>query len=250
MEFANQRGDSVSPWSVGKHAKRSATIHLCSEDAQFQKHTFFEAVVASYDPGNHAVTVLDPGKLIKDKLATAQEPTAELRTPAMGLDYNSSSVALFGGTGVSAAGDDFTKVLVSAEYAGFNAHTNPFTPVTVRTVDTTANFNDLALLATDQINVIRQAGKVFFNVHAAAFPDGITGDLARVRLSQDFTQDAAAYVQQINKGYVMELVEYTIATPTDAATTASYYVPNLRYQKDAELMGHSVATQGDYVKTD
>ena len=98
---------------------------------------------------------------------------------------NSTPVALFNRTGDSTAGDDFTKVLVSDEYAGLNEHTNPFTPATVRTVDTSTNYSGLASDVTAQITVIRQSGKVYFNV-----------------------------------------------------------------QKDADIMGHSLATQADYIKTD
>ena len=62
MEFEGQRGDAVTPWSVGKYAKRSATIHLCSEDCQVQENSVFRTAVASYLPdqgGKANVTVVD-----------------------------------------------------------------------------------------------------------------------------------------------------------------------------------------------
>ena len=157
MEFSGQRGDAHSPWSVGKYAKRSATIHLCSEDAQSRGHTFFEGTIASYDTANHAVTLFDPGQVIRDKFDNLQEPAAELRNAAMGLEFSSSSLALYGGTGVSAAGDDFTKVQLSAEFKGFDTLTNPFTPLDVRTT-TGGDYQGLNVADSD-IKVERQGGR-------------------------------------------------------------------------------------------
>eukprot|EP01045_Picozoa_sp_COSAG04_P007766 COSAG04_NODE_414_length_14737_cov_79.200779_1_plen_99_part_10 len=63
MEFKDLRGNSTDAWSVGKFAKRSATIHLCSEDCQTQENKTFSAVIVSYDldvNGAGNITVFDP----------------------------------------------------------------------------------------------------------------------------------------------------------------------------------------------
>ena len=168
MEFSGQRGDAIQPWSVGKYAKRSATIHLCSEDAQSKGHTFFEGTIASYDTANHAVTLFDPGQVIRGKFGNLQEPAAELRNEAMGVEFTSPSLALYSGTGVSTSGDDFTKVLLDSQFKGFNTLTNPFVPLNARTI-TTGDYQGLNAADSD-IKVERQGGRYYFKVREEMFP--------------------------------------------------------------------------------
>eukprot|EP01046_Picozoa_sp_COSAG06_P004287 COSAG06_NODE_178_length_20949_cov_26.114053_4_plen_575_part_00 len=52
MEFQGQRGDPLSAWSVGKYAKRSATIHLNSKDLLGRAEDRFEVkVIEQNDTG-------------------------------------------------------------------------------------------------------------------------------------------------------------------------------------------------------
>ena len=69
MEFANQRGDPNSAWSVGKHAKRSATIHLNSNDLVQNVDQHFTALVTGQDGAG--LYFQDPGGAVRDAFATS-----------------------------------------------------------------------------------------------------------------------------------------------------------------------------------
>lgn len=151
MEFEGQRGDAVTPWSVGKYAKRSATIHLCSEDCQVQDNTVFGTAVVSYLPnqgGKANVTVVDnevngvnPIRAAIPRLA-ANEGFVRIHNPAAGLAHDTTKMTLGGvaDDGVLTVGgadvDDFTVLgLENLDYHQQNAVTNIFTPIPVRKVD-------------------------------------------------------------------------------------------------------------------
>ena len=69
MEFSGQRGDSVSPWSVGKYAKRSATIHLNSKDVmERSKNNHVAHVVGQNTDG---LFFDDPSGVVRDSFQTA-----------------------------------------------------------------------------------------------------------------------------------------------------------------------------------
>ena len=106
MEFQGQRGDPLSTWSVGKYAKRSATIHLCSEDCQTTANQVFSSTIATYTD-NGSVTVFDTGKKIRDAIQDGQEPRVRVHNPGFNTTLDTTTVALFGGTGDSAKGADF-----------------------------------------------------------------------------------------------------------------------------------------------
>ena len=80
MEFQGQRGDPLSAWSVGKYAKRSATIHLCSEDCQTTANQVFSSTIATYTD-NGSVSVFDTGKKIRDAIQDGQEPRVRVYNP-------------------------------------------------------------------------------------------------------------------------------------------------------------------------
>ena len=69
MEFANQRGDPNSAWSVGKYAKRSATIHLNSNDLVQNVDQHFTALVTGQDGAG--LYFQDPGGAVRDAFATS-----------------------------------------------------------------------------------------------------------------------------------------------------------------------------------
>ena len=69
MEFSGQRGDPVTPWSVGKYAKRSATIHLCSKDVmERSKNNHVAHVVGQNTDG---LFFDDPSGVVRDSFQTA-----------------------------------------------------------------------------------------------------------------------------------------------------------------------------------
>ena len=250
MEFSGQRGDAHSPWSVGKYAKRSATIHLCSEDAQSKGHTFFEGTIASYDTANHAVTLFDPGQVIRDKFDNLQEPAAELRNAAMGLEFSSSSLALYGGTGVSAAGDDFTKVQLSAEFKGFDALTNPFTPLDVRTT-TGGDYQGLNVADSD-IKVERQGGRYYFKVREEMFPlIAQAKQNSKVRLARDYDW-GTSFADQAKKGYVLELINWDAypGNEDDIDAADAFLVTDLQFAGLEDANGQRVVFVADQLPAD
>ena len=95
MEFQGQRGDPLSAWSVGKYAKRSATIHLCSEDCQTTANQVFSSTIATYTD-NGSVTVFDTGKKIRDAIQDGQEPRVRVHNPGFNTTLDTTTVALFG----------------------------------------------------------------------------------------------------------------------------------------------------------
>ena len=108
MEFQGQRGDPYSAWSVGKYAKRSATIHLCSEDFQSQETNVLSATIASYDPdlnNRGQVSVFDPPAAgpgvvnpnpFRAAIGNLQEGFVRIHNPAMGMTYQTSTLSLGG----------------------------------------------------------------------------------------------------------------------------------------------------------
>ena len=249
MEFSGQRGDAIQPWSVGKYAKRSATIHLCSEDAQSKGHTFFEGTIASYDTANHAVTLFDPGQVIRDKFGNLQEPAAELRNEAMGVEFTSPSLALYGGTGVSTSGDDFTKVLLDSQFKGFNTLTNPFVPLNARTI-TTGDYQGLNAADSD-IKVERQGGRYYFKVREEMFPTTAQAKHnPKVRLAADYDW-RLDFPKQVNKGYVLELINWDAypGNEADLGEADEYFVTDLRYGGLEEENGRRVVFVADQLPT-
>ena len=235
MEFEGQRGDAVTPWSVGKYAKRSATIHLCSEDAQTNAHTFVEGTIASYDAVNHAVTVFDPDQAIRQKFVNLQEAHAELRNAAMDHEFSSASLALFNGTGVSTGGNDFTKLQLSAEFKGFDVFANPFTPLNVRSITVGGAYQGLNAAGSD-IRVERQGGRYLFKVKEEMFP--LIADAkqnSKVRLARDYDW-GTTFGQQASLGYVLELIDWD-ADPDEIGDRANLGLANTYLVTDLQYAG-------------
>ena len=251
MEFSGQRGDPITPWSVGKYARRSATIHLCSEDAQSTGHTFFEGTIASYDPAAHTVTLFDPGQAIRDKFANLQDPVAELRNAAMGVEFTSPSLALANGTGVSAAGNDFTKVLLDEQFKGFDDLCNPFTPITVRTIATGAGAGDYQGLATADSDIIveRQGDRYYFKVREEQFPTVAQAKhKPKTRLAQDYDW-GNGFGKQVNKGYVLELINWDSypGRRHDLTHASEYFVTDLHFSGFESANGDRVVFVADQI---
>lgn len=68
MEFQGQRGDPFSAWSVGKYAKRSATIHLNSKDIARDGADNFRSHIVTQDA--NGIVFDDPKGFIRGKFAT------------------------------------------------------------------------------------------------------------------------------------------------------------------------------------
>ena len=68
MEFQGQRGDPLSAWSVGKYAKRSATIHLNSKDVMRTGARNFRANIVTQDADG--IVFDDPGGVVRGEFAT------------------------------------------------------------------------------------------------------------------------------------------------------------------------------------
>ena len=67
MEFQGQRGDPLSAWSVGKYAKRSATIHLNSKDQMRKGASHFRANIVTQDV--EGIVFDDPGGVVRAQLS-------------------------------------------------------------------------------------------------------------------------------------------------------------------------------------
>ena len=77
MEFQGQRGDPLSAWSVGKYAKRSATIHLNSKDLLGRAEDRFEVkVIEQNDTG---ILVEDTDLKLRTHLQTVGNNTCIAR---------------------------------------------------------------------------------------------------------------------------------------------------------------------------
>ena len=76
MEFEGQRGDAITPWSVGKHAKRSATIHLNSRDLVRPLDEHITSVIVGQDAAG--LIFQDPKAVIRTALQ-AEPYSGEVR---------------------------------------------------------------------------------------------------------------------------------------------------------------------------
>ena len=227
MEFEGQRGDPLLAWSVGKYAKRSATIHLCSEDCQTTANQVFSSTIATYTD-NGSVTVFDTGKNIRDAIQDGQEPRVRVYNPGFNTTLDTTTVSLFGGTGDSAKGADFTKIQLGDHYKARHDNVNALTPINVRTVDTTADYDGLGT-ANGDIIIQLYGGSYFFLVKMAAFPTVAESRPNQiVRLARDLDLQAKTktvlWDEQFDKGnYVLDLQRYT-TYPNIAASAALYFV--------------------------
>ena len=157
MEFQGQRGDPAQAWSVGKYAKRSTTIHLCSEDVQQTESAQFEADVASVvlgEPGQDSglITIFDRGKKIRDFVQSAGTVKAHVSNNAVGSAHRDVelTVAPAGNIenvvvdGASVAGESFTTLQNVTKYGTANARgLNVFEQQPVRAIDTGQDYNNL-----------------------------------------------------------------------------------------------------------
>ena len=284
MEFEGQRGDAITPWSVGKYAKRSATIHLCSEDCQVQDNTVFKTAVASYSPdqgGKANVTVVDnevngvsPIRAAIPRLA-ANEGFVRIHNPAAGHAHDTSKVTLGGvaGDGVLTVGgvdtDDFTVLgLENLDYHQQNAVTNIFTPLPVRKVDNSetlfaggTNSAGKMIVASQGLAiagsqfVVERFGNTFdFLLPIAMFPAVADADIAGTgtaltRLCKDVALPAETYPgDQIDKGYVLHLIDWDQkkGSENDIDDSKQYFVTGLTYLEPTIRAGRTyLVLQGD-----
>ena len=204
MEFQGQRGDPHSAWSVGKYAKRSATIHLCSEDCQTAEGKAFTGTIVSSSTQAYAgvqtpnITVFDPPgdgpqelrNPIRTAMANVNQDGATVRiyNDAMGTSHETSTVTLGGaardGVHAVAALTDFTKLALDTNYQATDAADGVFNPLTVREIDNnqavaggaavqTVAGQGLAVADSD-IKIIRtQSDTYMFLVQTSVFPTTI-----------------------------------------------------------------------------
>ena len=269
MEFAGKRGDAISPWSVGKYAKRSATIHLCSEDCQVKDDSSFRGTVVGYVPnqgGFGNVTVFDRAvngvNLIRAEIPrlAANEGFVRIRNPASGLTYDTSTVTLGGiaGDGVLTVGGvnvaDFTVLaLGNQNFRGLNDESNIFTPARVREVDNSQAVypNDYAHVGTrgkmvvasqglatanSKFRIYRSGTTYTFMLPVDVFPNiadaGVSHADEVVRLCGDARQGSTTYpADQIDKGYVLELINWdqTDGSENDISDADQYFVTGCTY---------------------
>ena len=235
MEFQGQRGDPFSAWSVGKYAKRSATIHLCSEDVQINDTHHFNGIIVSDDTANGAVTIIDKGKKIKDALDNTQEATASLRNKVLGVTYPDSPITLYNGTGDSAAdldASDFTKIQLSNNYKGpFDAVHSPFFQLPVRDMNTGADYYGLnanGANADDALIIVtRLQDTYYFEIDGTHLP---TPDDAKPfvkeRLGNDNYASTEHWIEdQMAKGYVLHLMVWNTGTAQNRGNALEYFTP-------------------------
>ena len=284
MEFAGQRGDAISPWSVGKYAKRSATIHLCSEDCQVQETAVFETAVVGYVPnqgGKANVTVVDravnganPIRAAIPRLA-ANEGFVRIHNPAAGLAHDTTKLTLGGlnDNGVLTVGGanvaDFTVLgLENLDYHQQADDINIFTPHPVRKVDDSVAVHAVGTNSEDKMIVASQglaiAGSAFvverygdrfdFYLPIEMFPGVADADIkgtgtALTRLCKDAGLPQETFPSdQIDKGYVLHLIDWDQddGSENDLGEANQYFVSGLTYLRPAMKSGLSyLVLQGD-----
>lgn len=254
MEFQGQRGDPFSAWSVGKYAKRSATIHLCSEDFMTEKASFV-AMVASYSAQLQAG---EKGTISVFDLATGNPPVNPIRAavpfledghvrifnPAMGLTYDTSKISLFNNGQVLGPGvppvviQGFTKIeLDNDKYNNLDRVHNIFTPLTVREIDPDEDAYGLAredVHDTFMVERYTYEGTTYYKflLPNLQFPHGLQDKTTEVvRLAKDAVHPGVLpgdYPEkQINKGYILELVNWDLTgnNANDIGRAEEYFVP-------------------------
>ena len=234
-------GNSITPWSVGKYAKRSTTIHLCSEDVETQQSFRFVANVASTAGASNSITIFDIGGTIRTKFATLELPTVSLVNEAQDTSSARSApqrASLFNGDGVSTLGTDFTKLQLQdvADVAINSALSKRF----VR-IETATDYNGLG---TEGFIASKQPSMYYILLKEDDFP--AHADNPKTMLSKDGLV-AELWRQQFDKGYGLEIMRWEVANKGDPnhANHIRYYVDNLSlggFEKRSNIMYVSLTT--------
>eukprot|EP01043_Picozoa_sp_COSAG02_P037610 COSAG02_NODE_2836_length_7923_cov_152.700153_5_plen_563_part_00 len=114
MEFQGQRGDPFTAWSVGKYAKRSATIHLNSKDVMRKGARHFRANIVTQD--EDGIVFDDIGGVVRTEFATqAYEGVVDYADGPYEQNEALGNVTPFNGTGLFSNDAAFTNITQIAQ---------------------------------------------------------------------------------------------------------------------------------------
>ena len=219
MEFEGQRGDAVTPWSVGKYAKRSATIHLNSRDLVRPLDEHITSVIVGQDAAG--LIFQDPKAVIRTALQ-AEPYSGEVRLvqsdaftnptftipalrPAAGAD-----VRKIGQFGLDADDDfnDITQLSDRAETlydhtittgAGLGGHVSTFADAAI-TPNGYAVDGDGKLTSATAKNAVRDLDQ--FQAFGAKLPDPLDNGFPIRNPAKLFNSTKAMGVDEDDKFYV------------------------------------------------
>eukprot|EP01045_Picozoa_sp_COSAG04_P007192 COSAG04_NODE_370_length_15729_cov_5.743506_5_plen_509_part_00 len=235
MEFKDQRGNPNDAWSVGKYAKRSATIHLCSQDAQHIQSNTFVAEVAAEDHAQKRLTITDKGGKIRAQFPGLENPKLFFNNKATGHRPAPQGGATLVGAGGGDYGDDFTILQVnqvnSGEYISYPR---------VRDEDSGAALYGLGTLANNVAFRMGKDGDDFYimlkdtdlPVSANAEPH-----TAQLRLCKDaFTEYVPleqsyadlSFSKQLAKGYRLQVLAWDKDNDADPNHALEFVATGLR----------------------